>query len=289
MHKKNIADTARDEAFMRRCKLIPVAADESGLRTLVRAIQADPRTGIMLAFDPPLGNRHSITFLGARLRVATGVGLLADVGRCPVIPWFWEYTASGPRVVIEKPIVVDERWPLPLRRNAIVERLYALLAERVARIPEQWHLDFVHQGVVDERPKAPERQLCGRFAVSLADLFRNEPDIVRYAAGDVIFSAGDDADAMYVVIEGDVEIRLKDIAIDVAHVGEIVGEMALIDHSPRSASVIALSASRLARIDRRRFLYLIQNTPTFALDVMTVMAGRLRRGNALRERLESST
>jgi CRP-like cAMP-binding protein len=120
-------------------------------------------------------------------------------------------------------------------------------------------------------------------------LFRNEPDIVVFAAGDLIFSSGDSADAMYVVIDGDVDIRLNDISIDIAHSGEIVGEMALIDQNPRSASVVALTAARLARINRRRFLYLIQNTPTFALDVMTVMAARLRRTNAVRERLSSQT
>ena len=125
--------------------------------------------------------------------------------------------------------------------------------------------------------------------MSLADLFRNEPDIVVFAAGDLIFSTGDSADAMYVVIDGDVDIRLNDVSIDVAHSGEIVGEMALIDQNPRSASVVALTATRLARINRRRFLYLIQNTPTFALDVMTVMAARLRRTNAVRERLGSQT
>ncbi len=125
--------------------------------------------------------------------------------------------------------------------------------------------------------------------MSLADLFRNEPDIVVFAAGDLIFSSGDSADAMYVVIDGDVDIRLNDISIDIAHSGEIVGEMALIDQNPRSASVVALTAARLARINRRRFLYLIQNTPTFALDVMTVMAARLRRTNAVRERLSSQT
>jgi CRP/FNR family cyclic AMP-dependent transcriptional regulator len=125
--------------------------------------------------------------------------------------------------------------------------------------------------------------------VSLADLFRNEPDIVLFAPGDLIFSAGDSADAMYVIIDGDVDIRLNDVSIDIAHSGDIVGEMALVDQSGRSASVIALTAVRLARIDRRRFLYLIQNTPTFAIDVMTVMAGRLRRHNTSRERQSSQT
>lgn len=125
--------------------------------------------------------------------------------------------------------------------------------------------------------------------MSLADLFRNEPDIVLYAPGERIITAGEIADAMYVIIDGEVDIRLGDTSIDVARSGEIVGEMALVDENTRSASVIALTPVRLARIDRRRFLYLVQNTPTFAIDVMTVMASRIRRFDATIEARQSRT
>jgi len=113
--------------------------------------------------------------------------------------------------------------------------------------------------------------------MSLADLFRNEPDIVLFEPGDVIIKAGEPADAMYVIIDGNVDIRLADQSVDVAGRGAIIGEMALVDQSSRSASVHALTPVRLARIDRRRFLYLVQNTPSFAIDVMKVMAARIRR------------
>ena len=114
----------------------------------------------------------------------------------------------------------------------------------------------------------------------LADLFRNEPDIVIFAPGDTIIAAGESAEAMYVILDGNVDIRLGDTSVDVAGRSEIIGEMALVDRSTRSASVRALTPVRLARIDRQRFLYLIQNTPTFALDVMRVMATRIRRFDA---------
>jgi CRP/FNR family cyclic AMP-dependent transcriptional regulator len=116
--------------------------------------------------------------------------------------------------------------------------------------------------------------------MSLADLFRNEPDIVLFSPGDAIIKAGEPGDAMYVILEGNVDIRLGDRSIDVAGRNEIIGEMAMVDKSNRSASVHALTPVRLARIDQRRFLYLIQNTPSFAIDVMTVMASRIRRFDA---------
>jgi CRP-like cAMP-binding protein len=116
--------------------------------------------------------------------------------------------------------------------------------------------------------------------MALADLFRNEPDIVLFAPGDHIIDAGAPADAMYVIIDGTVDIRIGNTSIDVVGPGDIVGELALVDPTTHGASVITLTPARLARIDRRRFLYLIQNTPTFALDVMTVMAARIRRFDA---------
>jgi len=57
--------------------------------------------------------------------------------------------------------------------------------------------------------------------------------------------------------------------------------MALIDHAPRAATVTALTDSTLAEIDEKRFLFLTQQTPSFALNVMRVLSQRLRRMNAM--------
>jgi CRP-like cAMP-binding protein len=135
--------------------------------------------------------------------------------------------------------------------------------------------------------QAPKGSVAREVIVSLADLFRNEPDIVVFAAGVQIFAAGDPPDAMYVILEGEIDIRLGAVSLDIARSGDIVGEMALVDQSTRSAAIISLTPVRLARIDRRRFLYLVQNTPTFAIDVMTVMASRIRRFDAAIQREHS--
>ena len=62
--------------------------------------------------------------------------------------------------------------------------------------------------------------------------------------------------------------------------GGIFGELALIDSSPRSAAAVAHTDCRLAVIGERRFIFLVQQTPYFALEVMSVMAQRLRRQTA---------
>ncbi|HEX9012002.1 MAG TPA: cyclic nucleotide-binding domain-containing protein [Anaerolineaceae bacterium] len=109
------------------------------------------------------------------------------------------------------------------------------------------------------------------------DLFHNSTDTQNYAAGEVIFHQGDAGKLMYAVQEGTVEIKMGDRVIQTHGPGGIFGEMALIDDRPRSATAIAASDCRLVPIDERRFMFLVQQTPFFAVQVMRIMADRLRR------------
>lgn len=85
---------------------------------------------------------------------------------------------------------------------------------------------------------------------------------------------------MYVVLDGEVEVRIGGKSIEVIGPGDIVGEMALIDGKPRSATVVAKSDCRLAPVDEKRFYSMVQQTPAFSLHVMRVVVERLRRMNA---------
>jgi CRP-like cAMP-binding protein len=107
-------------------------------------------------------------------------------------------------------------------------------------------------------------------------LFINATDTRQVPAGTVIFAEGDPGAEMFGVVEGEVELRGAGGLLQ--HLGphEVFGEMALVDDSPRSATAVAVSDSTLATVNRHRFLFLVQETPTFALDVMAVMAERLR-------------
>jgi CRP-like cAMP-binding protein len=113
-----------------------------------------------------------------------------------------------------------------------------------------------------------------------ADLFRQETDTVQLAPGDFLFREGDKRDVMYVLLEGEMEIRLGSYVVETAQPGALIGEMALIDDSPRAANAIAKTPSRLAKIDKRRFHFLVQQTPHFATHVMKELADRLRHMNA---------
>jgi len=113
--------------------------------------------------------------------------------------------------------------------------------------------------------------------VATIDLFQQAQDHVIFAAGHVIFREGEPGDVMYVVLEGEVEIVVQGQVIDTTGPGGIVGEMALIDAGPRSATVRTKTVCTLVPVSQRRFTFLVQQTPFFALQVMRVMSERLRR------------
>ncbi len=112
-------------------------------------------------------------------------------------------------------------------------------------------------------------------------LFKNAEDHQSFKAGDVIFSKGDPARHMYVVLEGEVEVTLGGTHLDTLPAGSLLGEMALVGDHVRSATASARTDCKLAVVNERRFIFLVQETPFFALHVMSAMADRIRRADAL--------
>jgi CRP/FNR family cyclic AMP-dependent transcriptional regulator len=100
-----------------------------------------------------------------------------------------------------------------------------------------------------------------------------------YTAGDIIFREREPGNVMYMVHSGQVELRLGGLRLEIVGEGEFFGEMALIDEEPRSARAIALSDCELQAVDRERFEFMVQQTPSFALRVMRTLAQSLRRMN----------
>ena len=111
-------------------------------------------------------------------------------------------------------------------------------------------------------------------------LFRDLPGIIILSAGDFVFRRGEPGDRMYLVIEGEIDLLVGNRVVEKAGPGVFLGELALIDESPRSASARARTTARVFPIDEDRFQSLVQETPTFALDLMRTIASRLRRTNA---------
>jgi len=105
-----------------------------------------------------------------------------------------------------------------------------------------------------------------------------------------VFHAGDPADAVYVVASGRVKVVItssdgKEFILTVLGAGQVFGEMALLESSTRSASVVSLSAVEVLVINRSDFQRLLDSDAQISQRLMAILSRRLRRANAKMESL----
>ena len=116
---------------------------------------------------------------------------------------------------------------------------------------------------------------------NLGMLARSGMTTRSFAAGDMIFREGEAGDELFVIKQGEVEIRLNGRVLEQLGENDLFGEMALVDGEPRSANAVASTAVDLVPITEKQFLHLVDESPFFALKVMRVLAQRLRTQNAV--------
>ena len=122
-----------------------------------------------------------------------------------------------------------------------------------------------------------------------------DPDDMRRLAGiarettlapnQTLFEQGDESDGLYLIVSGIVRIFVlgddsRVATINLLVVGEIIGEMALLDGLPRSAGAAALTDVKLIFIPREPFLELLDSSPKLARQIILMLCERLRAANA---------
>lgn len=125
--------------------------------------------------------------------------------------------------------------------------------------------------------------------VATVDGFRKTNLVETFRAGHVIFLEGQPGHVMYVIQQGEVEIRIRGHIVETLGPGDIFGELALIDDAPRNATAIARTDSRVIPIDQKRFAFLVQQTPYFALKLMQTISQRLRDIHSIWARLSDNS
>ena len=116
-------------------------------------------------------------------------------------------------------------------------------------------------------------------------MFSQYQNVLSFPAGALLFKKGDRANAMYVVRSGKIEIFDGPITYEMVAAGDILGEMAMVDGGPRSASARAVTECQVIPVDDQRFRALVEKSPPFAIRVMRVMGKRLR---SMNERLQAA-
>ena len=94
-------------------------------------------------------------------------------------------------------------------------------------------------------------------------------------AGQVLTREGEHGSEFFIVLEGEVEVRQADRVIATRRPGEYVGEIALLDKRPRTASVVATTPVSVEVLSRREFVSLLAEAPELSEQIMATMARRL--------------
>ncbi|GAB4237490.1 MAG: hypothetical protein Kow0049_23310 [Stanieria sp.] len=109
-------------------------------------------------------------------------------------------------------------------------------------------------------------------------IFQTQSEPQFFAAGEMIFKQGEFGDVMYGIIEGEVEIVINGKVVETIQAGDVFGEGALVQpEATRASNAVAKTDCKLAYLDKERFLFVVQETPMFALHVMRSYSNRLRK------------
>ena len=103
-------------------------------------------------------------------------------------------------------------------------------------------------------------------------------DEVQLAAGSLLIDQGDPGVHCWVILEGSASVYVRGEHVATLEPGSMVGEMALVDHRPRTASVVADRPLDLLRFDSRAFAKLLDEMPKASERVMTVLRARMEPG-----------
>ncbi|MFD1695332.1 Crp/Fnr family transcriptional regulator [Roseibium aestuarii] len=107
---------------------------------------------------------------------------------------------------------------------------------------------------------------------------------MKIGAGAILFDAGDPGNGCYAVIDGSLKVSILSVEGDeqllaVLGPGHLVGELALLDGRPRSATVTALKATQLAFIEKQAFERFSDANPAVYRHMLSIVGQRLRQAN----------
>lgn len=106
----------------------------------------------------------------------------------------------------------------------------------------------------------------------------------------ILFNKGDEGNSLFAILSGRVKIFTQDnqgreVALNRVGTGEVIGEMALLDYEPRSASVIALEKTSVLELSREDFMDILRRQPDLALSVIRNLSSRLRQNTSYIEQI----
>jgi len=101
-------------------------------------------------------------------------------------------------------------------------------------------------------------------------------DEIKMPAGSLIVDQGQTGREAFIVLDGTVTVRRNGKKVGTFGSGTVVGEMSLLDHGPRTATVVCDTDCELLLLDQRHFMGVLDEVPTLAHKLLSTLAGRIR-------------
>ena len=101
-------------------------------------------------------------------------------------------------------------------------------------------------------------------------------DEIVMTAGTVIIDQGQTGREAFVVLDGQVTVKRNNRKIATLGPGDVVGELALFDHGPRTATAVCETDCELLVIDQRHFRGVLEQVPALTTKILAELAGRIR-------------
>lgn len=116
--------------------------------------------------------------------------------------------------------------------------------------------------------------------MKIPNIFEADTKPESFTAGGIIFQEGQPGEDMYIVKQGEVELRVHGRTVEIVPAEGFFGEMAVIEGGQRSATAIAKTDCMLMPVNAKRFEFMVHEIPFFAVHVMRGLSRRLRNFNA---------
>ena len=107
----------------------------------------------------------------------------------------------------------------------------------------------------------------------------DEADIEDFGPGEIIYTQGEDADCLYLILEGEVTLKVGGELVDTVKEGGFLGEMAILERAPRLEMAESVGDVRLLPLDRKGFEKVVRHQPELARTILRTLAARLRKTN----------
>ena len=112
--------------------------------------------------------------------------------------------------------------------------------------------------------------------IDMRQFARSAGATISFGTGNVIFKQGDSGKCMYILQSGVIEMMIGDTVVETCGPNEAIGFMSMVDGAARSSTARVKEACELSLIDQRKFRFMVDEIPNFALYIMGAMARRIR-------------